>query len=131
MATSRLPVPAPMELTGDMKANWKFFKAQWDNYEIATGLDEKEEKVRVATLLSVMGKDCFQIFQHMEMSDTDRTKIDKILQALKAHFESKTNVIYVRYVSNTSDQGEQENIDKYVTRLRQLSNSCEFDTLAK
>ena len=69
MATSRdIPVPAPMPIKGDLRGNWKFFKAQWQNYEVATGLNEKEEAVRITTLLTLIGKDCFQVFQNLNIN---------------------------------------------------------------
>lgn len=37
-------------------SNWTFFRSQWENYEILIGLDKKENKIRDATLLVVMGK---------------------------------------------------------------------------
>ncbi len=52
-----------------------------------------------------------------------------MLLALKSHFEPKTNVIYERYMFNTADLDPSENIDKYVTRLKRLSASCEYGTL--
>ncbi|KAL3885536.1 hypothetical protein ACJMK2_025588 [Sinanodonta woodiana] len=109
MTSGKLPVPFPMEVKGNLRDNWTFFESQWDNYEIAT--------------------ECYRIFQHLDIPDGDRKKVSTILKALKEHFIPKTNVIYERYVFNTSDQLQSEGVDVYVTRLRGLSNSCEFGTL--
>jgi hypothetical protein len=46
-------MPLPMDMKGDLKGNWKFFKSQWTNFEIATGLIRKEDAIRIATLLFV------------------------------------------------------------------------------
>ena len=129
MASSKLPVPFPMEVKGDLRDNWNFFESQWNNYEVATGLEGKDDKIRAATLLSVVGKDCYRIFQHLDMPEDDRAKVSAILKSLKEHFIPKTNVIYERYVFNTTDQLQNESVDVYVTRLRGLSNSCEFGAL--
>lgn len=67
MATNSFPVPASMAMKGDLPQNWAvwaFFRAQYENYEIATGLDKKDEAVRIATLMSVMGRECFRIYRH-------------------------------------------------------------------
>ena len=45
-----------MEVKGDLLSNWKFFKDQWENYIVVTGLREKSKNVRVAALRSVMGR---------------------------------------------------------------------------
>ncbi|XP_061185196.1 uncharacterized protein K02A2.6-like [Saccostrea echinata] len=126
MASKDLPVPAPMVVKGDIRGNWKFFKSQWANYEIATGLVKKEQPIRIATILTVMGKDCFQIYENLPLSVQDREDIDKILEALDGHFMPKTNVIYERYIFNTADQMPNESFDDYLCRLRELAKTCEF-----
>ena len=42
--------------------NWELFQQTWLNYEIASGLNEKTENVRVATLLSVIGNDAIRTY---------------------------------------------------------------------
>ena len=56
MAFFNIPVPAPKEVKGDLLSNWTFFKDQWEDYKVATGLREKSKNVRVATLRSVVGR---------------------------------------------------------------------------
>ena len=34
------PLPSPMSCNGDVAGNWDFFRQQWSDYEIATGLDK-------------------------------------------------------------------------------------------
>jgi len=45
MFTSNFPVPAPMNVKGDPVNNWEFFRQQWTDYEVATGLDQQEQKI--------------------------------------------------------------------------------------
>lgn len=48
----------------------------WDLYKVASGLDQKEEKIQVATLLHVLGKECVEIFSNfVRTSEGDRNKI--------------------------------------------------------
>lgn len=83
--------------------------------------------VRLAALLSVIGKDCFKIYEKLPVSIQDREDIDKILEALDGHFMLKTNVIYERY---TADQLSNESFDKYLCRLRELAKTCESGDIA-
>ena len=62
MATGNFPTPAPMDMKGDIWHNWAFFRAQFENYEIATGQSEIDETVSVAALLSIMRKVCFRVY---------------------------------------------------------------------
>ena len=110
-ARSELPVPAPMSIKGDSKGNWKFFRSQYSNYEIATVLYRKDDNIRVATLLTIMDKDCYQIYEILPLSADDREKVKNILDGLEAHFKPATNV------SNN-----------YLCRLRKMSKTCAFET---
>jgi hypothetical protein len=73
-----------------------------------------------------MGKDCFQIYENLPLTENDRKDIGKILETLNQHFMPKTNVIYERYIFNTADQSPSELFDDYLCRLGELAKSCEF-----
>lgn len=124
-----IPVPEPMDMKGDVYNNWMFFHAQWDNYEIATGLEKKDDNIRLATLLSVMGKECHQLQRHLHMPDADRADPKKVLDALQKHFEPTRNVIYERFVFNDCRQSQNETTDQYIAKLRKLADTCDFGTL--
>ncbi|UYV74325.1 K02A2.6-like [Cordylochernes scorpioides] len=76
---SNIPVPAPILINSQAAENWRFFKSQWDNYQVAT----------------------------------------------------EKNVIYERYIFNTSNQEENEGIDSYTNRLRGLASACEYDIITE
>jgi hypothetical protein len=118
-----------MKCQGDVAGNWDFFKPQWSDYEIATGLDKREESVRLATLRSAMGRECLQILLNLNLSEEDKKKIDKCLEALENYFKPTRNVVYERYVFNTCVQQSVESAQSYVTRLRKLAASCEYGAL--
>ena len=126
---SNFPVPTPMKCKGDKVANWEFFRQQWEDYEIATGLDQRDQKVRLATLHSVMGKDCLQVFNNLELSVEQKSSVKACLDALEAYFKPKRNVVYERYVFNSSSQQQEESTDEYVNRLRKYAASCNFGSL--
>ena len=126
--TSNFPVPAPMKITGDRKGHWEFFSQQWNDYELATGLDKRSEKVRLATLRSVMGKECLQIFLNLNLNEADRESVAASLTALEAYFKPKTSVVYERYRFNMATQGQEEGIEEFVNRLRKLAVTCRFYT---
>ena len=43
---NNLPVPEPMNVTsGNVAENWSYFREQWNDYKIATGLREKDKKI--------------------------------------------------------------------------------------
>ena len=127
---SNFPVPSAMVCKGDLTSNWEFFKQQWQDYEVATGLDQKSQAIRVATFRSVMGEDCLQIFLNLNFGDEEIT-ITSSLSALEDYFLPKRNVVYERYVFNSCIQTPEETVDGYVNRLRKLASSCLFGTLTE
>ena len=100
--TSNFPVPAPIKVSGDRINNREFFRQQWEDYELATGLDKHPEAIRLATLRSVMGKDCLQIFLNLKLTEEESTSVNASLAALEAYFKPKTSVVYERYLFNSS-----------------------------
>ncbi|XP_072021152.1 uncharacterized protein [Amphiura filiformis] len=127
---AHFPAPSPMEMKGNKYENWTFFQAQFESYVTATGLDKKSAGVQVATLISLMGKECYQkAYKGLVLTEDDRKDSAKIIKALKEYFEPSRNVIYERYIFNTCDQGKLK-IDEYVNKLRQLAITCDFGTLS-
>ena len=41
---------------------WRHWKISWELYKVASGLDQKDETIQVATLLHMLGKECVEIF---------------------------------------------------------------------
>ena len=128
-AASNFPIPAAMDTKGDMLSNWKYFQQQWEDYEIATGLDKKGNKIRMATLRSIMGKECLRIFQALRIPDADKDDPKKSIEGLKDHFLPTRNLTYERYIFGLTNQGPNQTIDQYVTQLRHLTDSCEYGNL--
>ena len=129
--TSHFPIPSPMNVKGDLVNNWEFLKQQWQDYEVATGLDKQEQKIRLATFRSAMGKDCLQIFLNLKLSSEQQQDINECIEALEAYFKPKRNVVYERYLFNMCQQNPDETVDGYVNRLRKAASTCQFGTLTE
>ena len=129
MAQSLIPPPQPMDLKGNQAVNWQHFKASWLNYTAATELAGKDTAIQVGTLLSIMGKECYLVYEHLPLSDAQQKDPDEILKCLGEHFEPKTNTIYQTYMLNSCKQEQGEMIDTHLAKLRQLSATCDYGTL--
>ena len=106
-----------MKVSSDRINNWKFFRQQWEDYELATGFERRPEAIRLATLRSVMGKDCLKIFVNVKLTEEEPTSVNASLAALEAYFNPKTSVVYERGLFKSSTQGPGEGVDEIVDRL--------------
>ena len=86
MAAGRLlNPPDPLQRSsGSVSQNWKRFKQKWSNYDLAIGTARKEDPIRVATFLTVIGDEALDVYNAFTWdSDEDKVKMDKVLE----HFE--------------------------------------------
>ena len=129
MAQLNIPPPAKMDMNGDVTQNWRYFQDSWNNYIIATDLKSSDAAVIVATLLSVIGKECYQVYMHLPMTEAERKDYKIILKKLSDYFEPKKNTIYERYVFNSTVQEPNDSFDAFVNRLRKNASSCNYGDL--
>ena len=129
-ASVHLPAPQPVRITGhDTWSNREAFHEQWKDYEIASGLPNKPETIRAATLRTIMGRDCRETLKRLEIPPDDRDKPQVILEKLEEYFKPLRNVIYESFVFNSRKQQPGESIREYVDALQRLAMTCDFGTL--
>ena len=122
--------PQQLSLTGNLAENWRRFKQQYEIYEIASGTDKKDAKVRAMTFLHVVGLESLEIYNTFSWeNEDDKLKIDKIFEQFADYCNPRKNVTYETHVFFTRNQKEGEKFDTYVTDLRNKASTCEFDVL--
>ena len=125
-----IPFPKPLDLKGDLATNWKAFKRIWENYEIATGLVNKEPGLRCATFLTCLDPDGLHVVDGLKFDqENDSKDITKVITAMDTYCIGQTNVIYERYAFNRREQEPSESIDPYVAALCILAKTCNFGDL--
>ena len=132
MAAGRLlNPPDPLQLSsGNVSQNCKRFKQKWSNYDLAIGTARKEDPIRVATFLTVIGDEALDVYNAFTWdSDEDKVKMDKVLEHFEQYCEPRKNTIYERYLFFSRGQESWEPIDKYATVLRNMAGSCQFQDL--
>ena len=97
----------------------EIFLKSWNNYKLATGLDNKDKAVVLATLYTVLGREANQIAENLEVADP--ADPESLIEALSNYFE--------RYLFNTTVQEDNETIDQYLNRLRKLAATCDYGCL--
>ncbi|XP_034052535.1 uncharacterized protein LOC117533010 [Gymnodraco acuticeps] len=124
---SSIPPPEPMKMAGDIHGNWVSFRAEFEDYLLATGLSEKVKPVQAAALRRLMGNDCRHVYKHNLGLTADQQKdAGAIVVALEQYFTPAKNVIFERYVFGNLKQEDGELLDAFATRLREKAASCEY-----
>ena len=119
-----------MNMLGNSLNNWNYFKVSWNNYAIATELNKKSKPVQVSTLLSIIGKECYEVYENLPLTVDERKDSDSIISKLTEYFEPQRNIIYERYLFNSATQRSENKIDQFVNELRKLASTCEYGTLS-
>ena len=100
------------------------------DYKVATELVQQKKAVRLASLRSIMGKECLQIYRNLSLTPEQQESVQGCLEALETCFKPQRNVVYERYVFNSCVQNQDEHVDALVNHLRKLASSCDFGALA-
>ena len=95
MATGNYTLlPPPALEIHDLQAaeKWKKFKLAWDNYSLATELNDKSEAIQVATLLTVIGEEAREVFSTFAWTTAGNSaKIGPVL----TKFEEYLSLIHI------------------------------------
>ena len=107
---------------------WEQWRQVWDAYEEVTELRNKTSRLRVATFITCIGKEALEVHNGLPFqSDEEKADINKVLELWANHCIGKTNIIYERYKFNNGFQEQTESIDTYITTLRAVAETCEFE----
>ena len=126
MATTlQLPAIQPFSVTSHQTTlgqRWSKWVKGLEYFLFASNITEKKQKR--AVLLHLAGVEVQTIFETLSDTGTD---YDTALAKLNEYFEPKKNIPFERHAFRQAAQESHESIDAYVTRLRSLAKSCEYD----
>lgn len=71
---SSIPFPEPLRLDGNVRENVELWKDAFDTYIIASGVEQLEERVKVATFKSALGAEARRIFNLWPLRDEEKTR---------------------------------------------------------
>lgn len=110
-----------------IQESWKAFKLDFQIYIKAMDMEEISEERKVATLLHFIGSEGRSVFTSLGL-DMDNIRLRDLIKYFDDHYNKKNNVTMERHKFFTYVQGEQS-IEQFITSLKNLSFSCEFDKL--
>jgi hypothetical protein len=131
--------PKPLKLDGNVSENFRKFEEHWTLFE-KTELKGRSEEERCSYFLLCIGEKGREVYKTLTFatpeSETDEDggttwnrTTNELKSAFKTHCNLRKNITYERHKFNIRNQEENESIDQYVTVLRTLAATCEFQTL--
>lgn len=97
-----IPPPKAISWSDNKLEDFRIFKTAYENYEIATELNKKEDVIRVASLLAIIGPEGVKIFNNITLTEAEKKSVSSILKKIEAHLKPTQNIIFDRYVFSTA-----------------------------
>ena len=124
--------PLKLDFSIDDGTNLSEKWCQWQQtmeLYIELSMARKSEKGKCGAFLYVIGQKGHDVYNAMNLDDSQCDKIDVLFTKLEEYCKPKQNVTVERYRFNTQVQGKAEPIDQYVTGLRLIAKNCTFRNL--
>ena len=117
------PFDPDAEIGVNLAPKWKIWLQDFEMYLVASGVTDKKKKR--ALLLYQAGPRVHEIFRQIP-DHGDDDDFDTAVNKLNAYFEPQKHRLYDVYQFRQAKQVETETLDQYYTRLRSLSQNCDF-----
>ena len=119
--------PFALEEEGNIPEKWKTWKSDLNLYLQATEAHTKENLIKSSILLHCIGKPGYDIYSTFVFEDdAQKMNYDVVINKFDEYFKPKKNVTIQRFKFLTARQDDDESFDNFVTRVRRLSEECEF-----
>lgn len=120
-------IPAELKFEGNVAENFKRFKQNVEIYLQATGKQSKPDEVKVAIFLNLIGEEGVEIFNTLALTEEDRKNYSKVVKEFENYTSPQKNIVYERFKFFTRKQEVAESFDHFLTDLKKLAASCEFE----
>ena len=120
-----IPAPAPFD---SKKDDWDQWIKRFHVYETATQRDTMPEKVRIMTLIYIMGGNASDVYESFKLSSEQNT-YNSVVKKFKEHFKGKVVLVFERTQFVRRMQGEKEPVMSFIEDLQRRSDLCKFGEL--
>lgn len=119
-------LPPNLNISNDNAASeWKFWLTNFEDYLIISGKDKHSDLVKLSLLRNMMGPEAARIVSTIPNIGSEK-KYTNVIEAITAHINPRTNVVFERFKFNERKQLEGEPFDSFLTDCRHLIKSCEY-----
>ena len=127
MAEIRLQPPEAFDFKNP--DHWSQWMRRFQQFRVASGLDEQSEEKQVSMLLYSHGKEAEDVLRSTNIEPSGKRSYTKVLEKLDEYFQVRRNVIFERAQFNRRNQLEGESCDQYITELYNLAERCSYGHL--
>ena len=121
--------PEYLSLQGNVSENWRQWKQRFVNFLEAKEASGKNDKVKIAMLLTCIGPEAHERFNHLQFTEgEDKAKYDHVMDKLETHFQGIKRTVFTRYQFWTCARDERS-FPEYISQLRTLAQKCEFQEM--
>lgn len=120
-------LPEYLSLQGNPSENWRRWIQRFELYLVAKEKTEKPAATKIAMLLSAVGPEALERYNHFEWSeDEDKGKFDVVKAKFENELAGKKRIVFSRYQFWEYSKTASQTFDEFLTQLRTLALSCEF-----
>nr|XP_029723233.1 uncharacterized protein LOC115264069 [Aedes albopictus] len=132
---NNIPFPEPLALTGNVRQNVDDFIDEFEIYLIASGLENRDERVKIATFKAALGVEARKIFNNWPLQAAEKGTVMACLASLRKYMMPKRNVKLARYEFLQCKQqqpdgvNDGETVAQFINRARALVKDCNWGNL--
>lgn len=116
-------------ISGNLAENWKQFRRDLDIYMVATESTAKDEKVKVAIFLNLVGRDALKLFDTFTLTQQQKDTYDDVIKAFEDFCKPKKNAVFERFMFMSRSQKDGESFDSFLMEIKRLANTCEYGNI--
>ena len=133
--------PDPLSFEGNVAENWNVFETEFDVF-VEAACPDKNDKTKAFILLNLAGKAAIEKEKSFSYAAEVKDDAGNVIQnaetresvaTLKKKFKELcnplTNVVIERHMFNTRVQQSSESMQNFISSVKILAETCEFDTL--
>ena len=106
---------------------WQAWREEFDYFIAAANITNDKQKMNL--LLHHAGPEVWKIFKKHCMNLRKKGRLSQLVILIYGSFLPKKSVVYKRFIYGEAVQEPHESIDQFATRLRNLSDHCQFENV--
>ncbi|KAF2889608.1 hypothetical protein ILUMI_16565 [Ignelater luminosus] len=108
---------------------WKFWKSTFEDYLVAAGQDEVQDKVKLSILRNLIGMSSAKIMTTLNIPSDQENNYTFIIKSIDEYVNPRINECFERYNFLKRVQSEGESFEHFLTKCKQLVKSCNYTAI--